>query len=333
MSTFEVPEQYSFFPTHSALQELNIEMRTLMKDAKAPNTLKAYGHEWKTFLHWCQKHDCLALPAQPRTIALFVTWQGRSDYDVGTIRLGLAAIRYFHAERRLSSPIDETVREVVSGIARKQARMKDPNIRPGKEALPVEILRRISSALLGGDPVDVRDRAAILVGFASAWRRSELERLPISGVTVTPEGATLRLVYSKGDQEGKGCETQLHYGQHELTCPVHALEAYLQVRGSAPGPLFVRTRRVLRARSRVLSADLPLTGTGVCGILKDALLRIGEDPDNFGAHSLRSGMITAADAKQVNLRVIMEHTRHKRLDTVMRYIKHPRTADPLAGVL
>ncbi len=78
-----------------------------------------------------------------------------------------------------------------------------------------------------------------------------------------------------------------------------------------------------------------ISGQQVANVLKDALANIGEDPTLYGAHSLRSGMITAAVEKNVPLPLIMQHSRHKRVDTMMRYVKRGQAfaSNPLAKVL
>lgn len=58
------------------------------------------------------------------------------------------------------------------------------------EALPDTLLGR-------------RDRALLLLGFAGAFRRSELVSLDVAGVEMTAEGIVVTLRRSKTDQEGQ----------------------------------------------------------------------------------------------------------------------------------
>jgi len=50
----------------------------------------------------------------------------------------------------------------------------------------------------------VRDRALLLVGFAGAFRRSELVSLDLADVTFNVDGLVVQLRRSKTDQEGQG---------------------------------------------------------------------------------------------------------------------------------
>src|SRR5437660_339961 len=50
----------------------------------------------------------------------------------------------------------------------------------------------------------IRDRAILLVGFAGAFRRSELAGLTLTDVQFTNDGLVITLRHSKTDQEGEG---------------------------------------------------------------------------------------------------------------------------------
>ena len=50
----------------------------------------------------------------------------------------------------------------------------------------------------------LRDRALLLVGFAAAFRRSELVALDVADLEQTPEGLRVTIRRAKTDQEGLG---------------------------------------------------------------------------------------------------------------------------------
>jgi hypothetical protein len=60
----------------------------------------------------------------------------------------------------------------------------------------------------------------LLVGFAGAFRRSELVSLDVADVTFGGDGLTVQLRRSKTDQEGEGRKVGLPFGSNPLTCPV-----------------------------------------------------------------------------------------------------------------
>ncbi len=57
---------------------------------------------------------------------------------------------------------------------------------------------------LGDGLKDLRDRALILVGFAGAFRRSELTAIDCSGIEHVTQGIVVTVRRSKTDQEGRG---------------------------------------------------------------------------------------------------------------------------------
>jgi integrase len=68
--------------------------------------------------------------------------------------------------------------------------------------------------LLSDGPLGVRDRALLLLGFAGAFRRSELVALDVADVSFTADGLIVRLPRSKTNQEGQGATQGIPYGSN-----------------------------------------------------------------------------------------------------------------------
>ena len=86
--------------------------------------------------------------------------------------------------------------------------------------------------------LDLRDRSLLLLGFAGAFRRSELVSLDHGDLEFSRAGVVVRLRRSKTDQEGEGRRIGVPRGQHAETCPVIAIHPYLKSAGIGSGPLF-----------------------------------------------------------------------------------------------
>jgi integrase len=305
-----------------------------MQAAKAPNTFKAYTAAWKTFADWCREwRRCDPLPASPDLVREFITWAHslrERPYKPASIRLATMAIRRYHKLAALPDPIDEGVRALLSGVVRQAARDGWQSHQAGKRHLTVEQLKKICSSL-GTSPMEVRDRALILLGFASALRRCDISRLQTNHVQFEGDRVRLWIPLSKTDQEGKGRHVFVNEAKEPALCPVRALEKWRNLRleyfGNFRGPLFLGCTPAKALQSRCLNNQ------GISFVLKRRLKAVGEDARDYGAHSMRSGMITAADAAGANVRSIMDRTGHKSLQSVMRYIKSKSDSNPLAGVL
>ena len=201
----------------------------------------------------------------------------------------------------------------------------------GKLALPVDDVKLICAKLTerGGNR-DIRDHAMLLLGFACGWRRSEIVSLRLRDIRFATKGLRIRLGASKMDQDGRrGRQIGIPFGDDPATCPVRALRRWTQIRGSWEGPLFTH----VNGAGFVEYGGL--TGDTVNRRLKTILRWLGKDSKNYGAHSLRAGMVTAAAENGASLAAIMQRTGHKTVEMVMRYVRPAQAfkADPLKGVL
>src|SRR5260370_9910725 len=86
--------------------------------------------------------------------------------------------------------------------------------------------------------ISVRDRALILLGFAGAFRRSELVGLDVEDCTFSKDGLTITLRRSKIDQQGAGRKIGVPYGANPENCPVRTIQAWIEQAGVGSGPVF-----------------------------------------------------------------------------------------------
>lgn len=149
----------------------------------------------------------------------------------------------------------------------------------------------------------LRDRALLLVGFAGAFRRSELVGLDVGDAVFGEDGLTVTLRRSKTDQEGVGRKVGVPYGSTPQSCPVRTLRRWLEGSGITEGPLF------RPAKGRTVGA-LRLSDKAVARLVKRAAKDAGLDPSRLSGHSLRSGLATAAAKAGKSERAIMAQTGH-----------------------
>jgi integrase len=134
--------------------------------------------------------------------------------------------------------------------------------------------------------------------------------------------ATLELASDFAKAKGIGRRVAIPRG--EIACPVEALKSWLSAAGIAEGAVFVRiwNKRTQRVTSRRLAAR------NVAAIVKAGAVKLGLDPTTFGGHSLRSGLVTTAVKRGVNLMKICDQTGHKSLEMLRVY---SRDAELFAG--
>ncbi|MCC7497338.1 MAG: site-specific integrase [Bryobacterales bacterium] len=295
------------------------------KHDKALNTKKAYDQAWRSFKAWCESVHLESMPAESRTLGLWVTALLSAGMNPRSVYVKVAGVSAMHKTNGFPTPFNSEVGSIIAG-ARRLLEYKSK----AKVALTPGQLRKISP-LLANDAQGRRNRAILVFGFASSMRRSEMVALQLDDVTFVPrKGVRIRIRRSKTDQVGEGREVGIGFGAQPETCPVRTLKEWLRVRGSEPGPVFCRIHpRTKKPYLHALNADT------ISRVVKRAAGLIGLEPKTFGAHSLRAGCVTAAFQAGAAVVAIMRRTGHRSVETLQRYYR-PATVfetDPLAGVL
>ena len=304
--------QFPLTSQPSGLDDLIRKANDLMHSAKADSTRKAYRNDWRAFESWCQAHNLPSLPSTPQTVALYIT-DCVNHLAAATISRRLASISKAHQATGFKDSPASTKHFVVGEVL-KGARRRLGVAQKGKDPLLLDHVRRIIAAcpdnLLG-----LRDRALTLIGFAGAFRRSELVAIEVSDLTFSEDaGLVIHLRHSKTDQEGEGCDIAIPFGEHEETCPVAALRAYLSEAAIKQGKVF-------RGINRHGKPGSSLHPNSVATLLKRAAVRAGIDPTNVAGHSVRAGMATQAAMNGAGERQIAKTTRHKSQRVLRRYIR------------
>ncbi len=271
--------------------------------ATASNTHRAYQSDLAHFLAWGG-----SIPAGPDLVAEYLAAHAQT-LAMATITRRVVAIRRCHALQGLPDPTNsELVRLTLRGARRLHGHPQQ-RVAP----LRIEHLCAIVS-VLGGSTRDVRDRALLLVGFAAAFRRSELSAVNCNWIERTERGIVLTLPRSKTDQEGRGRSVAIPRVGGPI-CPVAALDAWLEVSGIADGPLF----RPVSKPGQVL--EMRLSASAVAIIVKQRAAQIGLDPERYSGHSLRAGFATSAAAAGLSVWQIKGQTGHVSDAVLGRYIR------------
>ena len=279
-----------------------------IRASRSDNTLRAYRSDWRQFVGWCNRRRLSPLPAAEATVCRYLAEQAEQN-KVSTLARRVASISQAHQAAGLPSPtLSLSVRATLKGIRRKKT-----SLTTEKAPVLVADLRKMVDAL-GDSLMGKRDRALLLVGFAGAFRRSELVSLDVADVAFDPNGLTIRLRRSKTDQEGEGRKVGLPYGSNLATCPVRALQEWLHVAAITNGALFVGINRHGTPQGR-------LSACAVALIVKKVVAAAGLNPDLYAGHSLRAGLATSAAMAGVSERSIMNQTGHKSVMMVRRYIR------------
>jgi integrase len=254
--------------------------------------------------------DLPSLPAAPETVGLYIAALAES-HRPATISRRMAAIAAAHKARGYESPASMrhgAVASVWHGIRRTHGVAQK-----AKAPVLVEDLRAMVRKLRQGI-IGTRDRALLLIGFAGAFRRSELVALNVEDLQFTSDGLVITLRRSKVDQEGEGRKIGIPYGSHPETCPVRSLKAWLEAASIESGTVFRSVTRHGKIAAR-------MSGYAVALVVKKYAGVLGLEPAAYSGHSLRAGLATSAAIAGVSERAIMNQTGHRSSAMVRRYIR------------
>ena len=283
--------------------------REFIQASKAESTLRGYRADWREFYTWCGDQHICPLPASPEAVAAYIA-DCAARLKVGSIQRRLNAIAEAHKAMGIDSPTHHAmVVNTIKGIRRTRGTA------PAQKAPALtEDIRAMVDATDAGI-IGARDRALILAGFASAFRRSELVGLDVDDCIFGKDGLSVTLRRSKTDQIGVGRKIGIPYGANPTTCPVRVVQSWIEQAGITSGPLF----RSISRHGRVQPGRL--SGIDVARVVKKLADRAGLDPAKYAGHSLRAGHATSAAIAGASERSIMNQTGHRSVQMVRRYIR------------
>jgi site-specific recombinase XerD len=283
--------------------------RKYARASKSDRTLTLYAAAWREFERFASEHGETPLPASPALVIDYLVALAEAGAKVSTIDLKRAAIVHVHDANNLQNPTAYAeVKAVMGGIRREVGSAPEQ-----KEALSLDDLRTLVNAL-PDDLAGKRDRALLLVGFAGAFRRSELAALNVADVHIN---GALRVTIrkSKTDQEARGLVKVIPAIADQALDPMNALRDYLNAADIQSGAIFRRFNSYGVTKAR-------LTAQSVALIVKRAAQRAGIDARLLSGHSLRAGFVTAAYNAGARDNDIMELTGHKSRRTLDKYIRN-----------
>lgn len=303
MAAFSVTPRSKFFDT------IAWPAIAYIRASKAESTLRGYESDWRGFCAWCEAQGLGPLPASPETLASYIA-ECAERLKVGSIQRRLNAIAEAHKAVGLNSPTHHAiVANTMKGIRRTIGTAPTQKV----AALTNDIRAMVDAT--DASLIGLRDRALILLGFAGAFRRSELVGLTVEDCTFGKDGLTITLRRSKTDQAGAGRKIGIPYGSNPETCPVRIIRAWIEHAGITGGPLF----RSINRHGQV-QADR-LSGIDVARVVKKLAQRAGLRAAKYSGHSLRAGHATSAAMAGASERSIMNQTGHRSVQMVTRYIR------------
>jgi integrase len=305
-------------PLAALIEEAEIERaKAYGRAAKSTSTRREYARDWADFERYCRSRRLLALPAEPQTVARYAAGLG-GVLTIATIRRRIVGISQVHQERGFETPTaHKIVREVLAGIAN----TRGSAVRQ-KEALTLDLLRAVLLTLQRDRNAlkATRDRALLLLGFAGAFRRSELAALNVEDLRFDFRGLTVTLRHSRTDQASTGRDVAIPLVSVAALCPVRALREWLERADVTAGAVF-RTFTMPRRRGEVSELQTQRIDPKDVARLVHRVVRNAHIEGDFAAHSLRAGFVASAAQKKIPEVDIQRVTGHRSAATLRRYVR------------
>jgi site-specific recombinase XerC len=207
-------------------------VREFIRASKSESTLRGYTADWREFCAWAEAHSLSPLPSSPEALAAYIA-ECAGHLKVGSIQRRLNAISEAHKAAGLESATHSAiVANTMKGIRRTFGTAPDQKA----PALTTDVRAMVEVSDTG--LIGLRDRALILLGFAGAFRRSELVGLDAADCAFGKDGLVVTLRRSKTDQDGAGRKVGIPYGANPETCPVRTMQAWIEQAGISSGPVF-----------------------------------------------------------------------------------------------
>src|SRR5690606_7580415 len=210
--------------------------------------------------------------------------------------------------------------------------VNQPRTRKSANAITADILTKMLATCDGNDLRALRDRAILMVAFASGGRRrSEIAGLRV-GQLIEQEPITI-------DNSPSLPSLAIHLGRTKTSSadedalvyltgrPVEALQAWLKAANIAHGAVFRKIDRWGNVSVRALEPS------AINAIVKQRAKLAGLDPRAFSAHGLRAGYLTEAANRGIPLPEAMEQSRHRSVQQASDYYNSAQRRSGRAATL
>lgn len=273
--------------------------------ARSPATQHGYAADVRHF-----KSKGGKIPATPEQLAAYLAELAKT-LAVATIQRRLIAIHREHVDNGLQSPArDALVKQTMAGIRRTLGTRQ----RQAKALVKDDLLEMLVMVDQRKSIQAARDRALLLIGFAGAFRRSELVAIRCEDITDHANGLEILIRRSKTDQTGAGRTVFIPHAKG-TRCPIKALRIWLEMAGIVSDWVFRAVSRHGKVGRAALSAQT------VSLIVKAAVQSVGGDVNMVSGHSLRAGYVTTAAEAGLPPHQIQAITGHRSHEMLARYIR------------
>lgn len=272
------------------------------------NTLRAWRADWAVYLRFCTERGVSPLPAEPSSVADFVSACRLAGKKPATVQRYLATLALAHRVAKLANPVlGEAVKLELKGF-RAAVSVRQRQAHPIGWADIKKYLEGVGQSLR-----ETRDAALLCVAYDTMARRSELVALEVTDIEFLPDGTGRALIRrSKTDQAGEGHQAYLSRQT------VRYLHRWI-------GGAKLDAGAVFRRLTGQYVVGVRLNADSISDVYKRVAKIIGVPEEQVNAvsgHSMRVGAAQDLLALNIDLASVMQAGRWKSARMPMRYGEH-----------
>lgn len=330
-------------------------LRALTNPSRAPHTIRGYLADWTAFRAWCAERGHDPLPATPETVAAHLTFMaaladadGHPRYATGTIARRKSAIDTVHRAEGHAPPGAHTVVRDAVTVARARKTREAHRSHSINATDLLAIVESIDQRSWPTGVVGHRDAAILTMGWAGAFRPSELAALRIADIHRHPDGLNIPLYRTSDPHTQRTYLKTLPFNDaHPAICAPCAFGRWIRVLAAAIAgrAQLMKAIRETRTEEHQCRAPLPeiaaldptapllravtkhgaighshVTAQAITFAVKRRAAMIGADTATYAARSLRAGYIVHAISAGTPLRQIVDQTGHASIAGPARYL-------------
>ena len=288
---------------------LNETLPYLITKGRAESTTSKYEAVWNGWVQWAKyKEEVTSRPALPFYVAIYLNHLLFTNGTKGCITTAFYGIRWAHHAVGLGSPTDNPLVQLAYEGCIRTCKGNKQKI----EALPLETLKSLVDLFTarGLNLSNQRFLMVCLLGFTGFFRIKELLSVQLRHLSIQEDHLTIYLEQSKADQHREGNKVYISRTGSKY-CPVGFTENFLKDANLScieNENSFLIPRLHKTKKGHNASKNKGISDTRIREIFKENL-KIINDHQNYGLHSLRSGGASAAAQNGVSDRLISKQGR------------------------
>ena len=297
-----------------------------MEQALAPNTRKTYYTNFQKCRQFIETilNQRAIMPFTTEQLHLYVAYMHSQHLKHTTIVSHLSAIAHYHKMQQLQDPTTAypTIK-LLAGVRNSQSSPPDQRL-PITRSVLLALVTVLPACTTSNYEARLYKSMYTLMYYA-CLRASEAlhtetpqHNLTISNLTLFPAADHFNITFNSFKHSLNNNPIITVSSTHAPDCPVQALQDYLPLRGSLPGPLFIKNSQ-------------PILRNSFTSTLKACLKYINLPNTNYNIHSFRIGRTTDMAQQNISHGAIQQIGRWKS-NAFLKYVRpHSILAQPSAA--